>query len=317
MQSIKETQKRVIFLIQIILSIFLFYLLFEKVNLNQIKYVVQDINIVYFLIAIGLKTSTILLSSITLGVVLEILKQFIPLFELFKIYFSSYFYNSIGIGTIGGDLYRWYKLKKINGSKETSSLIIITEKIIGFSVLFSFAFVGFTIAVLHGSYIMTLLLIPLPFVFIYGLSLIVRNIMRIVSKIKALSHLYPFELFSKEVEQIPLTPPKLLARGIFFSSLYYVTSIAAFAFIVYSIDKTIPLSASFFILPVVVLFTSLPISFQGFGLSEITIAYLFPILGYSAITGAVVALAYLLVNLLLAISSGLYNISKKIKIKGE
>ncbi len=314
-QSIKETQKRVLFLIQVSISIALFYLIFEKINLNQIQNVTSSINLGYFLLALVLKFSSVLLSSAMLGVVLEIFNHFIPFKELSRIYFSSFFYNSIGIGTLGGDFYRWYKLCKINGSKETSSLIIITEKIIIFSVLLSFVFVGFTQVILQGSYIMLFLLIPLPFVFLYAISQLVQTIMRSISHVKTLKNFYPFETLSTEIAKITLTPPALLSRGILFSSLFYALNIAAFALIVYSVDKTIPLSASMFILPIVILFTSLPISFQGFGLREITIAYLFPAFGYSPITGTVVALIYLLANIALAGASGIYTISKKIKIQ--
>ncbi len=316
-QNIKETRKRVLFLLQIIVSIILFYTIFKHINLNQIRNVAENMQIGYFLIALLVKLSSILLSTAMLGVVIEILHLFVPYKELLKIYFSSFFYNSLGIGTIGGDLYRWYKLQKINGSNEASSLIIMTEKIIIFSVLLSFAFVGLLIAALNGSYIMLFLLIPLPFVFVWGLSQVFRNLFHILGQIQAIKKWYPFETFSLHLGKIPQTPPAQIARAILFSSLFYIVNIIAFAFIVYSVDQTIPLSLSIIIVPVVILFTSLPITFQGFGLREITVAYLFPALGYSSVTGAIVAILYLFANLAVAGISGLYTISHKIKIKPD
>ncbi len=316
-KSVKETRKRVLFLIQVVISIILFYTIFNHINLNQVRNVAEDMKIGYFLLALLIKLSSILFSTAMLGVIIEILQLFVPYKELLKIYFSSFFYNSLGVGTIGGDLYRWYKLQKINGSNDASSLIIMTEKIIIFSVLLSFAFVGLLIAALNGSYIMLFLLIPLPFVFVWGLSQVFQNFFHFLGKFKTLKKWYPFDFFSTHLGKFPQTPPEKLAKAILFSSLFYIVNIIAFAFIVYSVDPTIPISVSMIIVPVVILFTSLPITFQGFGLREITVAYLFPALGYSSVTGAIVAILYLFANLAIAGLSGLYTVSHKIKLRSD
>lgn len=296
---------KIIIGLQIILSIVLFYFLFKKIHLEDIQFLLLKANTFVFLGVVGIKAISIVASVFTLITIIYFFNHKIPKRKLGKIYFSSIFYNNLGIGAIGGDTYKWFAIKKEIDSKDQATLILITEKIVNFSMLVAFFTLGALIVYFDLNLISIILTIPLALVFIFLVQLILQGFtktrfFRILSRFSSVRTLFEhFELFYK-------VQPLHLSVATIFSFLFCLTNVIALALIVNSINETIPVSFSFLVIPVVILFTALPLSFQGFGLREISITYMFSLFGYSLYTGAVAAVLLLLANLLVSLFSGLY-----------
>ncbi len=290
---------------QILLSTALFYLLFSKIHIDDIKFLFLQSDPLIFAGVVGIKAVSIAASVFTLITIIYFFNHKIPKRKLSKIYFSSLFYNNLGVGTIGGDTYKWFAIKREISSKEQATLILITEKIVNFSMLVSFFALGSLIVYFSFHPASIILTIPLALVLIFLVQLVLQaftqsKLFKFLSKFNKVKILFDhFELFYK-------VQPLHLSVATVFSFLFCLMNVATLALIVHSLNDSIPVSFSFLVIPVVILFTTLPLSFQGFGLREISITYMFSLFGYSLYIGAVAALLLLLANLLVSLLSGIY-----------
>lgn len=304
LKNLDFIKKTPINFLKILLVLIIFGIIIKKSDIGYLLNILSNADFLPMVIAFILKVTGIIFSTLVLANSLKIFNSFIKITELFKVYFLSYFFNNLGLGSLGGDSYKFIRIKKVIGSTLKAGLSIVSEKIIGISILFSF-FITSLLFLYFRNYFLYLIVIPIGYfivqIFVYGFDFIINFLPLFVKKSGA-----KVEKIRKIRKIIDKSSRIKLSLSLIYSGLFYIVTIFAFSFIIYSIDKNIPLYVSFFIIPIVIFINTIPVSFQGLGIREISISYLFVFLGYPFEIGVSSALILLSINLFISLLSGVY-----------
>jgi uncharacterized protein (TIRG00374 family) len=295
----------------VFLAIFIF-LLFYKVDSQKLLQTLVLVKYPYIATSLLLKIFGIIVSTAVLYFSICMVGEKVKIGTLFKIYFLSYFFNNLGLGSLGGDSYKWVKLNNIIKSKVKTGFSLVNEKIIGFSTLVSFVGISFILYFYNDFNI-------LYYIFTYPLSIIILFILLLVfrwftnvsllQRFKVIQHVNNYHFDFKLHDKISIFV------SLIFSFLFYVFTILSFFLIYTSLDPHLPLWLAFFVIPVVIFINTIPISFQGIGIREASIAYMFSFLGFSFEVGVTASIILLFVNIIISILSGIYYIKEKHYIK--
>ena len=304
--------KKLHFVLKILLVAIVFLFIFSRLDFSKLKISLNSINLLFLALPIFLKVLGIFFSTFVLFFCIKAYKEDLTIKELFSIYWLSYFFNNLGLGSLGGDSFKWVKINRVINSKLKTTFIIISEKILGFSMLLSLVILTGGLIYFKRSLFWTMLSVPLS-ILIISLFFLVWGIFFKKSKIKKLNG------FFSKIGKLDLLFKKenrnFILFGVIFSFFFYLATIFAFYFIVFSINSSVPLNISFFIIPLVILINSIPVSFQGLGIRELSISYLFVIFGYPLELGFLAGGILLIINLIISILSGLYYLSLNISLK--
>jgi uncharacterized membrane protein YbhN (UPF0104 family) len=116
--------------IEILISIFILYILVEKFNININFIIFKNSGIFYNIIYVTLLTFSIILVSYRYYIILKQSFKTLKLWEVVKPVFSSQLYNLIMPANIGTDLYKINSLKKYIPIKKLTFLTVI-DKVYG------------------------------------------------------------------------------------------------------------------------------------------------------------------------------------------
>ena len=291
-----KENKNIFLILKLVVTIFIFLFILNKIDIYSIKEILLNSKINYLTLAFLFKILGIFFSSLVLYYCLVIFNKGNKL-KTFSIYLSSYFFNNLGLGSLGSDSYKWIRLNKSLNSKSITTLTLISEKILGFSILFSLLICSIIFLFIYKSIFLYFLLpIPLAIIIIFSSSILLNSILFRKSSFIGLNIQ---KLIDRENRFF-------LIKSLFYSFLFYLSNIFAFLVIIYALNYKIPLYVAFFIIPIVIFVNTIPISFNGLGIREVSISYLFLFLGYDFNIGLASALLLLFLNILISILSGIY-----------
>jgi uncharacterized membrane protein YbhN (UPF0104 family) len=290
---------------KILLLVVFLYFLINKTDFDVLYETLQKTSLRNLFFAFTFKIFGVITSVYVLYSILILIEQKTKWKPLANIYFSSYFFNNFGLGSLGGDSFKWLKLNSITGSGIKTTLALYNEKIFGFSVLVSFVTIS---TVLHWLRVFNVFWYMLVLPLSTGLILLYFLLVKIFLKIKFIQNSKLPGFFIRK-DLILGGDLVILGLAIFSSFLFYIFVILSFYFLYITIDSYIPIYVAFFAIPIVIFINTIPISFQGFGVREVSIAFLFQYLGFSFETG--VAAAVLLFVLNLSVLSGFYFFLQK------
>jgi uncharacterized membrane protein YbhN (UPF0104 family) len=294
----------------LLLGLFI-YILQRQINLQKLKALLKEISLLSLLIALLLKIAAIIASASVLNSITKIYLPKSKLLRQLKIYFLSYYYNFFGLGSLGGDSYKFLQLQKLTTSRLRSSLILIIEKLIGLALLTSLALIAFYYYFHQLSLWLFLLSTPLLAALIFWLLVKLFSfslqIKRIIPSTKFKSALAKL---GKVNELIGSSNYQQLAVALLSSLAFYLCNIAALFTIMRGFGSEGSFALSALTIPLVLLVNTLPFSFQGLGLREITIVGIFTSVGLSSELGLLCSLGLLVVNLIIAALAALYNLTQ-------
>ena len=119
-------------LLKISISIILFYLVFTKIDINQIIELLKKSNWVYIALAIFCFISSQIVSSFRLNYIFQKNNFHLNQVSNLKLYFIGMFYNFFIPGGIGGDAYKIYLLnKKLDWNSKATTKCILVDRLIG------------------------------------------------------------------------------------------------------------------------------------------------------------------------------------------
>jgi uncharacterized protein (TIRG00374 family) len=280
--------------IQIIISIILIGALFYIVDVNQVVETFKQASYSYFILIFITITINRAIMSYKWNLLLRANDIVVPDFEILKIYYMSNFIGLFLPATVGGDVVRLYMVnKKIKKTSEILASIII-ERLLGFLVLFVFAFIAlivFLSSLKQSSEELNRLEL------ILGIFILMGVIFIFISFNKKTSKLFKERIYSKKTGFIAKFVKKIekfhdayldyrnRKNELAIFSLLTVAEITTVIIWCYlgilTFNQAVDIKFALVIIPIIQVLNRLPISFDGFGPNEAGYVYFLSFAGIS------------------------------------
>jgi len=129
-------KKKIFSILQIFITVFFVYFTVSSLDLSKLFEVLNNINILYLIIASSIYFSSQIISSERLRYILNENKFFISFKQNFTLYLIGLFYNFFIPGGIGGDAYKSFLMnKKFNWKLSKVVKLLLLDRLIGLGVL--------------------------------------------------------------------------------------------------------------------------------------------------------------------------------------
>jgi uncharacterized membrane protein YbhN (UPF0104 family) len=253
----------------------------SKTGFENVLSILRDINLYYFALAVFLYLFTQFVSTFRWK---PLLPHTLGIKKLFPLYMIGAFFNTLLPGIIGGDAVKGFYLYKETGKGSLTLASIFMDRYIGFVVLIAICVIAllFGYEYLHGSRIEWLLFfVVLCFI---GGSLLVFCL-RLGKRIKTLSDFYEyFHAYRNQKE--------VIGKALILSILIHFLGIFAVYTLALGIGYHIPFVTFLIFLPLIVLFTTLPISISGLGVREGAFILFFGFIGVKPEVATAISLSW-------------------------
>ena len=163
--------------LQIVITVFFVYFTVSNLDLSKLFEVLNNINILYLIIAASIYFSSQIISSERLRYILNDNKFIISFKQNFTLYLIGLFYNFFIPGGIGGDAYKSYLMnKKFNWKLSKVVKLLLLDRLIGLGVLCCILIGLYEIIFLNFNFIYLILtLCFLSIIGYYMVKLIFKN----------------------------------------------------------------------------------------------------------------------------------------------
>lgn len=253
-------KKRLVTLLKGLISIALLAYLFYKVDLKEVWQHLQQANIFYLLGALGLCLIGQALCACRWKILARLMDFHNSLKEFVIYYFAGMFFSLFLPTLIGGDVVKCYYLAR--GKKKTLQAIIsvLADRGTGLIAL---------ILIAWGSLFLMNGVVPVPGQFTWGIK--VAGIAMIAGLI---APFFAGDLLARlggrtiELSLIYWKKPGVLLKTILISFGFQMTVIIIHILIGLSLGLAIPWKFYFFLVPLVVTVSMLPVSLSGLGVRE-------------------------------------------------
>jgi glycosyltransferase 2 family protein len=259
--------KKILTLLKFFLSITLLLLIFKGIDLTKTMKLLRNIDPVLYFLSLLILGIQILLASFRWKLVLKKLSFSCSSIILIKYLWIGLFFNQALPSSIGGDAIRGYYLNKNIDSIKNSSIGVILDRVCGLVGLLLLVLMLFMVFFnrLEDLNIHLLILFTLVALFAaIGLTFVLDLIPLSFSKLKSINYL--FELSFKGRHLIFSRSPGVIL--LLLSIIIHLFSIAAVMTLSEALKLDIEWLGILLIVPVVTLFTLMPISIAGWGVRE-------------------------------------------------
>ena len=170
-------KNKIFSILQIIITVFFVYFTVSNLDLSKLFEVLNNINILYLIIAASIYFSSQIISSERLRYILSDNKFIISFKQNFTLYLIGLFYNFFIPGGIGGDAYKSYLMnKKFNWKLSKVVKLLLLDRLIGLGVLCCILIGLYEIIFLNFNFIYLILtLCFLSIIGYYMVKLIFKN----------------------------------------------------------------------------------------------------------------------------------------------
>jgi len=170
-------KNKIFSVLQIVITVFFVYFTISNLDLSKLFEVLNNINILYLIIAASIYFSSQIISSERLRYILNDNKFIISFKQNFTLYLIGLFYNFFIPGGIGGDAYKSFLMnKKFNWKLSKVVKLLLLDRMIGLGVLCCILIGLYEIIFLNFNFIF--LILTLCFLSIFGyymVKLIFKN----------------------------------------------------------------------------------------------------------------------------------------------
>lgn len=268
-------------ILKIFLTLLFFYILFYKIDVKSILYVLQSLNIFFLICALAMVPILYLIRTLRWRYFLVSLGISLPFYQSFKIMLIGNFYGLITPGKIG----EFGRAFHISEKKSLTIPTIIMEKLLDIVVLVILSIITILYFFQDSTFMkFTISLISIGVFAAIYLS-INEKFMGVIGK--------TFGISPEDVGNFIITIKKLIGnypiviKSIFITIIYYFIAYGIAFFIVISGNMKLE---CIFILPIMVLMGNIPITISGLGLRESIGSICFVLLGETAANGFVFSL---------------------------
>lgn len=213
-------------------------------------------------------------------------------FYLFKLYFIGAFFNNFMPTSIGGDVYKMYRLGKKIDDQATGFSSVFTERFSGILMLF---FIGlFSLSKNLGSGVFILLIWVIS-----GFFIGMKVLELLSGKIKFLKKIYDALLVYKN-------HPKVLVFAMITSLLIQFLSITTQYLVFMSVGIKLPIFYCLMAFPVITLAGFFIPSINGLGVQDALYASMFSFVGVSETTAISVSIIYHMIRMAISLIGGVF-----------
>ena len=170
-------KNKIFSILQIVITVFFVYFTVSNLDLSKLFEVLNNINILYLIIAASIYFSSQIISSERLRYILNDNKFIISFKQNFTLYLIGLFYNFFIPGGIGGDAYKSFLMnKKFNWKLSKVVKLLLLDRLIGLGVLCCILIGLYEIIFLNFNFIYLILtLCFLSIIGYYMVKLIFKN----------------------------------------------------------------------------------------------------------------------------------------------
>lgn len=303
-------KNKLLFIGKLVFTILLFYIIFQYIDIDQLKTTILTANPLYFVIMSGIWYVGLYVSALRWNTILHFYQISISTYSLYTLYWIGSFFNNFLPSSFGGDSYKFIHLNKQFPNQKSKILSsIILERLIGLLT-------GIPIAVVTGIllinnidfspqlYIILSLLLGLFIGFLFliftSFSLPQVNISLINKVSKGINTLLDF---NDTYKLLWVTLYSLVFLILNICSLY-------FGFQAFTID--ISLLSIAFVYPILQITGAFPFSLNALGIKEGASIYLFSLFGVSPEATLSVMVANRLLMLLVSSTGGIRYLLKNL-----
>lgn len=245
-------KKSLKFFIRLLITSFLLFFLFKKLNFSEVYQILKKSNLLYFVSASFLYILSSYVSTLRWRVFIS--SSEIKISELFSFYLIGSFFNTVLPGIISGDVVKILIVKdKINLKEAIFSVFM--DRYIGFAALVLIGFISFVVFYNRLPKNWIIWSVPLAF---FSFILISVLLYRLVN----FRFLKDFKVFLVSLRK------NQIFKAFFLSLIVQLCVILSVYMIAVCVDVKLSIFKIFIFLPVIVLITTLPISISGIGLRE-------------------------------------------------
>jgi uncharacterized membrane protein YbhN (UPF0104 family) len=263
-----KTNRIISLIIKFAISFALLYIVLSKTGIRQVFSTLKNMSIPIFISAIFLYILAQLISTLRWKLLLP---EVLGVRKLFSLYMIGAFFNTILPGVIGGDAVKGFYLYKAIGRGSLTLASIFMDRYLGFVVLIAICAIAFPFGYkyLQGSRIEWLLpLVVLSFIIA---SLLIFGL-RIGKRVKILSGFYDyFHAYRNQKE--------VIGKTLLLSVLVQLSGIFSVYILTIGVGQHIPFLACLIFIPLIIMFTTLPISISGLGVREGAFVLFFGLIG--------------------------------------
>ena len=273
-----------------------------KTGSDKVLAALGNINIGAFIAAMSLYIFAQFISTLRWKLLLP---KGLGLRKLFSLYMIGSFFNIFLPGIIGGDAVKGFYLYRATGKGSLAMASVFMDRYLGFVVLIAICTAAFPFGYtyLQGSYIAWVL--PFTIVSFTAGSLLFFGL-RLGQRVKFLSEFYNHFYVYRNQKGV-------IGKALLLSLFIQFAGISAVYVLSVGLGQHIPFLAFLIYLPLIILFSMLPISISGLGVREGAFVVFFGLIGVKPEAATAISLSWFM-----AMSAGsLLGLVEYIKYKKE
>ena len=290
------------FVFKLAVSSSLLIYIFSKTGVKNVLGTLSTINPFAFLCAVFLYVFAQFISTLRWKLLLP---PGLRTGKLFSLYMIGAFFNTILPGIIGGDAVKAFYLYQTTGRGTLVFASIFMDRYLGFVVLLAIGAIAypFGFRYLQGSGFE--LLLP----FIIGLAIVVSMLvfgLRLGKKFRRISDFYEyFHMYRNQ--------KKIIMKALGFSLVVQFTGMLAVYIIGIGLGVHIPFVTYLIFMPLIILFSTIPISISGLGIREGSFVLFFSFIGVKPEVATAISFLWFLTMMI----GGLYGLIEYMRYKQE
>ena len=300
------TKSSLVTVAKALVSLLILGYLFWQIDLPHLWQQMDRLSLPFILFALGFYAGCQLLSCFRWQIILQAHGVHHPLGDLFRCYFGGMFLNSFLPSSIGGDAYRVYRLSQSQGKPEIAFASVFLERVTGLIALLTIAFVALIPAVQKfGQLDILLLLVGCTLTLWTGVALILnpwllRPTYSLFRRLK-LSRLWR-KLFKIQRLLIRFARSKQqLITSMLLSLLLQLLLVYYYFLVAQQLNISLTYGDLLVFIPIITVFSMLPISIGGYGVKEGIVSYLFVRVGLTIEQALLFSIALTFLGLLLSL----------------
>lgn len=310
-------KNKITLLFKITVTVILLYYVVSLVDTQELMPLISNINWGYLAIAIVCHVIAFLVMSIRWWLILNSSDFKIEYSKITGAYYLGLFFNNFLPTAMGGDVVRIAKLRMAGISTDLLIFSTLSDRIVGLLSIIVMGIIGvnFSATIQQNINNETLLLINTISIVLFGLFISALNtkfrdliFSLTVQKIRLWNRLNNFLVFChKNIES--LKNNTMIPKSILLSLISQLLIVFTYFFIGKSLNIELGLLEYVLVVPVVALFSSLPISVGGLGVREGVMVFLLTTAGTTTSSAVSVSIVYLSVLIFITLPGGLYLLS--------
>lgn len=297
---VKANRKKLIGLLQILLSLVLLVWLFSRVSLQEVVQTLANIHWGWYALAFALFQLNVIIRAYRWLVLLRALNSEPSFGYLIYLYYIGFFANNFIPSGFGGDLVKVVSLRQRHGHGSEALSSVLMERVtglVGSSLIALIALVWNLYAhamtldlpwILWALIVVTAVGIPLAF-FVARASDPIGLLLRVYPRAADLPLYNKFENLVNTIHRYPL---RALVSALLISLPFTLNLILLQVLIAWALGVQLPFRIFALFVPVISIINLLPITFNGLGLREGIYTFLFVPVGVPAVTAVSMSLAF-------------------------